>query len=75
MKITYDTEADALYIRMGDGEFAENKEPVPGVILDIGSKGELLGIEILNASQRYPLEELAHVDITMPLDMAAASEG
>lgn len=74
MKITYDPEADALYIRIGDGEFRENKEPVPGVILDIGKNGELLGIEILEVSQRYPLKELTHVDVSMPLEVAEVSE-
>jgi len=70
MEITYDTEADAWYIRICDGEFGENREPLPGVILDVGTRGELLGIEILHASQRCPLGELAHVDITMPLRVA-----
>ncbi len=74
MKITYDPEADALYIHIGDGEFRENREPVPGVILDIGKNGELLGIEILEASQRYPLKELTHVEVSMPLEVAEVSE-
>jgi uncharacterized protein YuzE len=70
VKISYDTEADALYIRITDGEFGENREVLPGVILDLGAKGELLGIEILEASTRCPARELAHVDISMPLEMA-----
>ena len=70
MKITYDTEADALYIRIADGEFAENREVMPGVILDVSAGGDLLGIEILEASTRCPVQELAHVDISMPLQMA-----
>jgi uncharacterized protein YuzE len=72
MKISYDSEADALYIRISDGEFGENREPIPGVVLDVGKSGELLGIEILEVSQRYPLKDLAHVDITMPLKLAEA---
>ena len=72
MKITYDTEADALYIHICDGEFGENREPMAGVILDIGKHGELLGIEILDASHRCPVKELAHVDITMPLQVTTS---
>lgn len=70
MKISYDTEADALYVRIGEGDFARNEEVIPGVILDIGKRGELLGVEILEASQRYDLKDLAHVDIAMPLEVA-----
>jgi uncharacterized protein YuzE len=75
MKISYDTEADALYIRIGEGEFARNEEVLPGVILDIGKGGELLGVEILEASHRYTLHDLAHVDITMPLEVAGIAGG
>jgi uncharacterized protein YuzE len=70
MRISYDTEADALYIRIGEGEFKENREVLPGIVLDIGENGELLGIEVLEASRRYPLSTLAHVDIAMPLEMS-----
>ena len=75
MRISYDTEADALYIRIGEGEFARNEEVLPGVILDIGKGDELLGVEILEASHRYALKDLAHVDITMPLEVAGMASG
>jgi len=74
VKISYDTEADALYIRIADGEFGENREVMPGVILDISTSGALLGIEILDASTRCPAQELAHVDISMPLEMTPTQE-
>ena len=70
MRITYHTEVDAWYIPICDGESVENREPLPGVILDIGKGGALLGIEVLNASRRCPLKELAHVDTTLPLQIA-----
>ncbi len=70
MRISYDTEADAWHIGIAEGESGENREPMPGVILDIGKRGELLAIEILGASRRCPIQELAHIDITMPLDVA-----
>ena len=75
MKISYDTEADALYIRIGEGEFARNEEVLPGVILDIGKGNELLGVEVLEASHRYALKDLAHVDIAMPLNLAEMASG
>ena len=44
MKISYDKEADAMYVKFRDSKFAKNKEIMEGVILDLDSKGELIGI-------------------------------
>ena len=73
MKVTYDTRADALYIQLRGGKFVRNQEVAEGVILDIGENEALLGIEILEASTRYSLEELARVEVVMPLELAGAS--
>jgi len=68
MQITYDTKADAMYIKFCDGEFMANKEVGEGIILDIGKDNALLGIEILEASSRFRPEDLARVGIQkMPL--------
>ena len=72
MQITYDTEADALYIKLQDGAFVRNREMVEGVVLDIGEGESLLGIEILEASTRFSLKDLSNVDIQMPLHLAQA---
>ena len=48
LKIEYDREADAAYIRLKDGKFARNERISNSVVLDLDEKGELLGIEILN---------------------------
>ena len=74
MQITYDTEADALYIKFTDGTFARNKEVAEGIILDFGGDGEVLGIEVLGVSVRFPPQTLAHVDIQMPLHLAQPGE-
>ncbi|MDO8750587.1 MAG: DUF2283 domain-containing protein [Dehalococcoidia bacterium] len=71
MQITYDVEADALYIQFQDGTFVKNKEVQEGVILDIGQDEMLLGIEVLNASSRFSLQDLCRVDVRMPLELAA----
>ena len=67
MRITYDPEADAMYIKLKEGQFARNEEIKEGIILDLGPEGELLGIEILEVSLRYSLKEISHLDIEMPL--------
>ncbi|MEJ5376120.1 MAG: DUF2283 domain-containing protein [bacterium] len=71
MRVTYDTQADALYIQLSEGEFVRNQEVAEGVILDIGENDALLGIEILEASSRFQLKDLARVEVLMPLELAA----
>ena len=73
MRITYDTKADAIYIGLKDGEFAKNREVDPGIVLDLGQDGELLGIEILDASSRINLADIANISIEMPLDITPAA--
>ncbi len=73
MQITYDTKADAMYIKFCDGEFVANKEVDDGIIIDRGKGNVILGIEILEASTRFQPEDLARVEIQMPLNLAASS--
>jgi uncharacterized protein YuzE len=63
MEINYDKEADALYIAFQKGKFAKNKKLDDFTILDLDSKGNVLGIEILSASKRIPLKSLSEVNI------------
>ena len=50
MKSAYDAKVDALYIRWTDAKIAESDEISEGVILDYDSKGNIVGVEVLNAS-------------------------
>ena len=52
MKIEYDRQADAMYIRLKAGVVAESEEVRPGVVLDFDAEGKVLGIEILDVSLR-----------------------
>lgn len=72
MQITYDTKADAMYIKFRDEKFVTNKEVEPGIIVDMGEGNILLGIEILEVSSRFRPEDLAKVEIQMPLNLATA---
>jgi len=50
-KIFYDKKSDVLWFLIKSGFEEEHKEIAPGISLELGKNGEVLGIEILNASQ------------------------
>ena len=50
MKINYDPEVDVLRIVFNDNAIEESDEDKPGIILDYDKKGNVVGIEILDAS-------------------------
>jgi uncharacterized protein YuzE len=51
MRIRYDTQVDALYIRLREGKISESDEIEPGLIADFGEDGKVMGIEVLDASE------------------------
>ena len=52
MKVTYDAETDVLRIVLSAAPVEESDEAKPGIILDYDKDGSIVGLEILNASQR-----------------------
>ncbi len=58
MKIYYDQEADAAYLRLSEETPTGVVEVAEGVNLDLTEEGRIMGIEILNASKNFPLESL-----------------
>ena len=59
MKITYDAEADAVYIYLSDNvQLPETREIEKDINMDFNEHNQLVGIEILAASERLNLSFL-----------------
>ena len=52
MVIKYDKDIDVIYIKLTDGNVTESDEDKPGIILDYDDSGNIVGIEVLNASEK-----------------------
>ena len=58
MRLHVDKEADALYLRLDDSKIIESEEVSPGIVLDFNERNQVVGIEMLNLSQRTPRLDL-----------------
>ncbi len=61
MKIEYDNEVDALYIRIQDKEVCRTQEVEEGVNVDLDDKGAVIGLEIIGAVERYDRKDLFNI--------------
>ena len=52
MKLRIDRKADALYLRLDDSKVIESEEVAPGVIVDFDSRNKVVGVEVLDVSER-----------------------
>jgi uncharacterized protein YuzE len=52
MKLHFDEEADAIYLRLDDSKIIESEKISPGIVLDFNEHNQVVGIEILNVKDR-----------------------
>ena len=66
MKVHYDEEVDALYLKLGDQKPDGVIEIAEGVNIDTTTDGKLTGIEILKASKKINIDTI--LSYTLELD-------
>ncbi len=69
MKIEYSKEADAIYVYFKEEYVSKSKEIEDGVVVDFDANGQLIGIEVLDVSQRFSLSDIVNINIeNLPLE-------
>lgn len=58
MKLAYYADTDSLYIDLSEHTSVESREISEGVVLDYDATGNLVGIDIDNASRKVQLQRL-----------------
>ena len=53
MKISYDPKVDAMYIRFKSGKYDHTKKITEDILVDVTKKGDVLGLEILDAKRQF----------------------
>lgn len=69
MKLNYYPDTDSLYIDLSAKPSFESREVSEGVVLDYDEAGNLVGIDIDNASRKLDLSEV--VTSRIPVESAA----
>ena len=61
MKIEYDSEIDALYIRLQEKYVDRTVEIEEGLNIDLDKSGKMIGFEVLDAVDRYSLADIFNI--------------
>jgi uncharacterized protein YuzE len=65
MRIDYDPQADAMYIRLRAGDIDDTFEAGKYVFVDVDSAGVPLGLEILFAGRTLAAEDMTSVTVNI----------
>jgi len=73
MKIEYSKDVDALYIRLREVKIADSMDIEEGVTVDLDEGGHIVGIEILDASEKLELSDIVNISIeNIPIEKVAS---
>ncbi len=71
MKVNYHPETDSLYIDLSEQPSVESREISEGVVLDYDVSGNLVGIDIDNASTKVELHRFVVSKIPVSVETIA----
>jgi uncharacterized protein YuzE len=72
VKIEYSKDIDALYIRLREAKVADSLDIEEGVTLDLDENGHVVGLEILDATEKMSLSDIVNISIeNLPLTNVA----
>ncbi|GIK41268.1 MAG: hypothetical protein BroJett011_51010 [Chloroflexota bacterium] len=71
MRVIYDAGTDTLTIILSEAPIVESDEDKPGIILDYDAGGNVVSLEILDASQRVTQPTQMIYELAGPPSMAA----
>jgi uncharacterized protein YuzE len=73
MKIEYSKDVDALYIKLREVKIADSMDIEEGVTVDLDEGGHIVGIEILDASEKLELSDIVNISIeNIPIEKVAS---
>jgi uncharacterized protein YuzE len=72
MKLDYHSQTDSLYIDLSEQPSVESREISEGVVLDYDAAGNLVGIDIDNASNKVELKKLILSNLPGKVETVAA---
>lgn len=67
MKIEYDKIADAMYIYLKKAKVFKSIKMQDRLIVDLDKKGNVIGIEVLDASSQMPKKSIKGLELNMPV--------
>ena len=73
MKIDYDTIADAIYFTIKSGKVIKSVKVDDRLIVDLSESGDVLGMELLNASSKQGRELQKNIDDGIPVNIISAT--
>jgi uncharacterized protein YuzE len=66
MKVTYDSDADAMYIYLNEREVVRTVQVSDRVLVDLDDEGNLRGVEVLFVSKALADTDFSHVHLQLP---------
>ena len=58
LRFNFDPTADAAYLRFSEESVVESEEVSPGLVIDYDAGGRMVGLEVLSARSRLPVDAL-----------------